>query len=226
MRLHRRGNADSFSLTPADLGTALHRSAHAWNATAKPAEIDGYLDKLRADDFVLALACAHGHERAWEGFIEKYRQALYGAAHALTHDEAAARDLADSMWAELYGMDPASEQRRSLLVYYGGRSSLGTWLHAVLARRFVDLARAASRTRPLESRPNEPATEDDPSDPDRFRYVSALSTALGEALRALEPRDRLAPGLLLPGKPHAKGNRPDARRASIERVAPAATDPR
>ena len=64
----------------------------------------------------------------------------------------------------------------------------------MLARRFVDLTRAAARIRPLENRPNEPATEGDPADPDRFRYVSALSAALTEALGALEPRDRLRLG--------------------------------
>ena len=193
VRLHRRGNADGFGLTPADLGMALHRSVRAWNGEARPAAIDEYLDTLRADDFVLAVACIHGDERAWEGFIEKYRPVLYGAAHAMTHDEAGAQELADSLWADLYGME-TREDRRSLLGYYGGRSALGTWLHAVLARRFVDLTRAAARTKPLESRPNEPATEGDPSDPDRFRYVSALSTALSEALGALDPRDRLRLG--------------------------------
>ncbi|HVB79162.1 MAG TPA: sigma-70 family RNA polymerase sigma factor [Candidatus Binataceae bacterium] len=194
IRVHRRGNADGFGLTPADLGMALHRSARAWNAEAQPAAIGEYLDTLRADDFVLAVACTHGNERAWEGFIEKYRPVLYGAAHALTHDKAGARELADSLWADLYGIDPRTAERRSLLGYYGGRSSLGTWLHAVLARRFIDSTRAAARTTPLESRPHEPATEGDPPDPDRSRYVSALGTALSEALTALEPRDRLRLG--------------------------------
>ncbi|HTQ23731.1 MAG TPA: sigma-70 family RNA polymerase sigma factor [Candidatus Binataceae bacterium] len=194
LRLHRRGSADAFGLSPADLGTALYRSVHSWNADAQPAAIDEYLDALRADDLVLACACANGDERAWEGFIEKYRPVLYAAAHTLTRDEAAARELADSLWADLYGANPRSEERRSLLAYYGGRSALATWLHAVLARRFVDLTRLAARTRPLESRPNEPATEGDPSDPDRARYVSALSMALSEALAALEPRDRLRLG--------------------------------
>jgi RNA polymerase sigma-70 factor len=194
VRLHRRGNAAGFGLSPADLGMALYRSVQSWDAEAEPAVIDEYLDKLRADDLALALACTHGDERAWEGFIEKYRPVLYAAAHALTHDEADGRDLADSLWADLYGIDTRSEERRSLLGYYGGRSSLGTWLHAVLARRFVDLTRVAARIKPLENRPNEPATEGDPSDPDRSRYVSALSTALSEALGALEARDRLRLG--------------------------------
>ena len=56
----------------------------SWNAEAKPGAIDEYLDSLRADDFVLALACTQGHGRAWEVFIEKYRPVLYAAAHALT----------------------------------------------------------------------------------------------------------------------------------------------
>jgi RNA polymerase sigma-70 factor len=194
LRLHRRGNADGFGLTPADLGLALYRSVHAWNAGAGPAAIDEYLDALRADDFALALACANGDERAWESFIEKYRPILYGAAHAMTRDEADARELADSLWADLYGTDTREGERRSLLGYYGGRSALGTWLHAVLARRFVDLTRAAARTVSLEGQPHESTTEGDPSDPDRFRYVSALSAALSEALGALESRDRLRLG--------------------------------
>jgi RNA polymerase sigma-70 factor, ECF subfamily len=194
VRVHRRGNADGFGLSPADLGLALHRSVRAWDAAAGPAAIDEYLDKLRADDLVLARACIHGNERAWEGFIEKYRPVLHAAASALTHDEAGARELADSLWADLYGTDTRADERRPLLAYYGGRSSLGTWMHAVLARRFVDLTRAAARTKPLESRPNEPATEGDPPDPDRSRYVIALGTALGEALGALESRDRLRLG--------------------------------
>jgi RNA polymerase sigma-70 factor, ECF subfamily len=194
VRLHRRGNAEAFGLSPADVGATLYRSVVSWNADARAAAIDEYLDSLRADDLVLALACANGDERAWEGFIEKYRPVLYAAAHTLTHDETAARELADSLWADLYGADPRAAERRSLLAYYGGRSALATWLHAVLARRFVDLTRIAARTRPLESRTHEPATEGDPSDPDRARYVSALSTALSEALAALEPRDRLRLG--------------------------------
>lgn len=194
VRLHRRGNADGFGLTPADLGMALHRSVRAWSSDAKPAEIDEYLDNLHADDFVLALGCTHGNERASAAFIEKYRPMVYAAAHALTHDEAGARELADSLWAELYGMDTHADQRRWLLGYYGGRSLLGTWLRAVLSRRFIDLTRAATRTKPLESRPDELATGGDRSDPDRFRYVIALGRALSEALGAIEPRDRLRLG--------------------------------
>src|SRR5260370_15157753 len=145
VRLHQRGKADGFDLTPADLGTALHRSVRAWDGEAKPAAIDEYLDKLRADDFVLAVACAQGIDRAWEGFIEKYRPARHAAAHALTHAQADARDLADSLWADLYGIDTRASERRSLLGYYGGRGSPGAWLCAVIAPRCGVLTRGAGR---------------------------------------------------------------------------------
>ena len=45
VRLHRRGNAEAFGLSPADLGTTLHRSVLSWNAEAKPGAIDEYLDR-------------------------------------------------------------------------------------------------------------------------------------------------------------------------------------
>jgi len=194
LRLHQRGNAEGFALTPADLGVTLYRSVCAWRAEAKPPAIDDYLDRLRADDFVLAVACAKGHEGAWESLIAKYRPVLYAAARALTRDDQAARDLADSLWAELYGVDSRDGERRSLLGYYGGRSALGTWLHAVLAQRFVDRTRQAARTRQYGERPNEPSTDSEPPDPNRARYVNALSAALREALGALEARDRLRLG--------------------------------
>ena len=43
-----------------------------------------------------------------------------------------AEELADSLFAELYGL--SAEKRGSLLRYFHGRSSLKTWLRAVLAQ--------------------------------------------------------------------------------------------
>ena len=98
----------------------------------------------------------------------------------------------------------------------------------MIAQRSIDPARAAAGAKPLESRPNEPATEGDPSDPDRFRYVSALSTALSDgARRAQRPRDpKATPRLLLPGKPDAAGDRAAAGEASLQRIAEATANPR
>ena len=105
-------------------------------------------------------------------------------------DRAAARELADSLYADLYGLDQRGGARQSLLRYFHGRSSLATWLRAVLAQRHVDRVRVDRRTEPL---PEELAGRASPAaaDPDCLRFVDMLRSALEIALARLEPRDRL-----------------------------------
>ena len=76
-----------------------------------------YLDSLRLPNLALACACRHGDERAWERFVLEIRPALYRAGRAITGQDAAGRDLADSIYAELYGVGrgaSASSEPRSL----------------------------------------------------------------------------------------------------------------
>jgi hypothetical protein len=77
---------------------------------------------------------------------------LYAAARAIVRSagEARARELADSMYAELYGLNRAGGEGRPLLDYFHGRSKLATWLHAVLAQRHVDSLRAGKHTESLD----------------------------------------------------------------------------
>src|SRR5436190_16244756 len=74
----------------------------------------------------------------------QYRPVLYRAADALDPG-GGAREVADSLYAELYGLQVRGGERRSLLHYFHGRSSLATWLRAVLAQRYVDRIRAGRR---------------------------------------------------------------------------------
>lgn len=110
----------------------------------------------------------------------------------------AARDIADELFAELYGLRERDGERQSLFRYFQGRSSLSTWLRAVLAQRYVDRIRASRRMEPL---PDEEAMAP-PSvmqgsrttgrtDPEEPRCRAAVKDALDVALDALEPRDRL-----------------------------------
>lgn len=140
-------------------------------------------------DVELARRCAAGDEDAWRRFIEEYRPSLYRAADALD-PSGGARELADALYADLL----------TLLRYYEGRSSLATWLRAVLAQRYVDRLRADRRLQPLpdddavgsaafprDTRLGEP-------DPDRPRYVALVRRALGAAVAQLSARDRLRLG--------------------------------
>ena len=139
-------------------------------------------------DLELARLCAEGNEHAWERFVREYRPLLYRAADALDTTQGA-RDIADSLYAELYGLDTRTGTRQSLFRYYQGRSSLATWLRAVLAQRYVDRLRAQRRVEPLPD--EEAAACSDEPDPDRARYAALVRCALERALGRLPPRDRL-----------------------------------
>jgi RNA polymerase sigma factor (sigma-70 family) len=153
------------------------------------------LEKVIEDDVELARLCAEGDERAWERFVREYRPILYRAADALDRTQGA-REIADSLYAELYGMKTASGERQSLFRYYQGRSSLATWLRAVLVQRYVDRVRVQRKT---EALPDEEACRDAPTnseepDPERTRYLALVRQALGRAVSALTARERLRLG--------------------------------
>jgi RNA polymerase sigma-70 factor, ECF subfamily len=147
-----------------------------------------------AADLELARQCAAGDEQAWERFILEYRPILYRAADALD-PSGGARDLADALYADLYS--------KSLFRYFQGRSSLATWLRAVLSQRYVDRIRANRRMEafPDDERAIERAdvrhygSPHDPTpDPDRGRHLRLLQDALNHAMTTLNPKDRLRLG--------------------------------
>jgi RNA polymerase sigma-70 factor len=193
-RLYRRARAERWAVAPATFAEALERCAGKLVAgPPAPAEdLERRLAALHLEDLALACACADGHEGAWEHFVSEYRPALYRTAAALDPG-GNARDLADALYAELYGLDDRGGARRSLFRYFHGRSSLATWLRAVLAQRHVDRIRADRRFDPLPD--NEAAAPASPAapgpDPDRRRFLAIVQQALAAALARLAPRDRL-----------------------------------
>ena len=163
------------------------------------AEVTRYLESLNAPDLALAAACLDGSEDAWSYVMTELRPGLYRAAGTLTRDDAAGRELADALWAELYGVgttrasvEPGTDAK-PLLVYFHGRSALATWMHSVLAQRHVDTVRRTSRLEPLETGDAVPerTTASEPADPDRVPLRQAFEGALEAALRELDADDRL-----------------------------------
>lgn len=192
-RLKSRGNAERWNLDRDDAAIvdAIHRSVAA--AELADDAIESYLDTLHAEDLVLACACRAGLDPAWEHFIARYRPALYSAARAIAGDEERGRELADTLYADLYGLEVRHGRRRSLLDYFHGRSSFATWLRAVMAQRYVDYVRGARKFEPLDNRP-EPMSPPIDDSLDRARYVGIVGAALDAALLELPPRDRMLLG--------------------------------
>jgi RNA polymerase sigma-70 factor (ECF subfamily) len=195
-----------WNLTRDQFAAALRRSvAHRFLGATGPPEpkaIEDYLEALHHGDLALACACSAGGEAAWDAFVAQFRQDLYRAARAIA-DESSARELADSLYADLYGLRESEGRRKSLFDYFHGRSKLGTWLRAVLAQRHVDAIRRARKFEPLEDETGREHPEvaastsagshaaADPPDPDRAKYLSLVQAALAAALDLLEPGDRL-----------------------------------
>ncbi|HEV2169962.1 MAG TPA: sigma-70 family RNA polymerase sigma factor [Candidatus Binatus sp.] len=190
-RLYKRAGGARWNVDEESLCDAAYRAARAIDR----ASVDAFLDAIHAEDLCLALACQAGNSAAWEHFITGCRPALYAAARAIAGDEARGCELADSIWAEMYGLEVRDGHRRSILSYFHGRSSILTWMRAVLAQRHVDYIRSHGRLQALDDHLEQTPTTDcdhsDATDPDRARYVAMLGKALDAALESLEPRDRM-----------------------------------
>jgi RNA polymerase sigma-70 factor (ECF subfamily) len=107
---------------------------------------------LRLEELALARACAAGHQRAWELFLTRYREKLYDGARSITREDGSAHELADSLYADLYGTEIRDGRRISKLNYYTGRGSLEGWLRAILAQEYVNRYRRRQREVSLEEK--------------------------------------------------------------------------
>jgi RNA polymerase sigma factor (sigma-70 family) len=221
--LHDDAKCARWGLSRTRFADALRRSVEKRfsDGRPKPTEVEAYLKSLHIEDLALACACGEGLDAAWEFFVAHFRQELRAAAAAIVRtssagDDTRARDLADSIYAELYGVTATgSAQRNSLFAYFHGRSKLSTWLRAVLAQRHVDLLRKDWRTVSLEAEEEKTAgkttavsasklganngransfvqrVDSSPPDPNRQRYLARLDRALRAAIAELGPRERM-----------------------------------
>jgi len=189
--LYARSGADGFGISPEQFATLIEEVATKSlpAAALAPAKIE-FSKTLRLEELVLARACAAGNERAWEVFLLRYREKLYDIARQITREDSTGRELADSVYADLFGTRIREGNRVSRLTYYGGRGSLDGWLRTVLAQEYVNTYRKQRRMVSLDEESEEgvqfAATV---SEPVVVAYPR-LENAIDEALRALEAEER------------------------------------
>jgi RNA polymerase sigma-70 factor len=193
-RLYEKADAGRWKVPLEVLTNALERSAEKAFAGRTPsdADLDRYYDSLHLADLALACACAMGREDAWDHFVREFRPGMYRAADAIDAT-GGARDVAQALYAELFGLKEKDGIRQSVFRYFHGRSSLATWLRSLIAQRFIDRHRETRRLDPIpdDSSPNPLRAGTAAIDPDRARFVAAMRAVLAAAIAALEPRDRL-----------------------------------
>src|SRR5208283_3147578 len=135
-----------------------------------PDRLEEYLHTLYVEDLALACACIYGSEPAWEFFVTQYRGYLRASAGALTKGSnrgTDARELADSLFAELFGLTDGKRGEHSLFGYFHGRSSLKTWLRTILAQRHIDRLRESKRWESLEGKGSDGESQGSPIEQER-----------------------------------------------------------
>jgi RNA polymerase sigma-70 factor (ECF subfamily) len=190
-QLHRQAGGAKFGLTLRDFASILQEVATQYlPANASASEVADFVTHLRVEELALARACALGSETAWEIFLTRYREKLFSAAHSIVQGDANAREMADSLYADLYGTRTSDGRRISKLNSFTGRGSLEGWLRAVLAQEYVNRFRRQQRLVSLEEQA-EAGAQFEVETPDPTQAIDArLREATDEALASLAAEDK------------------------------------
>jgi RNA polymerase sigma-70 factor (ECF subfamily) len=190
--LHATSGCEKFGLARETFSAILCEVAAKYLPTgANQTEARTFLLTLRVEELALARACSAGSDPAWELFLTRYREKLYQSALRIAREDSAARDLADSLYAELYGTTMRGEQRISKLASFTGRGSLEGWLRTVLAQEFVNRYRRTRRLVSLDEENEEGIQFGAPEAEPVPAADSRLESATDAALAALASEDRL-----------------------------------
>jgi RNA polymerase sigma-70 factor (ECF subfamily) len=192
--LYERGGAAAYGVSAEQFAAILDEILRKYlpqnSAHASAEQKADFCAGLRLEELALARACAAGNERAWQDFISRYRQKLRSMALHITRDAAHAAELADSLFADLYGVNARDGVRSSKLVFYTGRGSLEGWLRTVMAQEFINRYRKQKRTVSLEEQTEEGA-QFAAAVPEPARTSDRrLEAATDEALAELSSEDR------------------------------------
>jgi RNA polymerase sigma-70 factor, ECF subfamily len=198
--LYQRSGAAAYGVSAGEFAAILAEIERKYLPDASSEQAVEFCRNLRLEELVLARACAAGHEGAWQDFIRRYRQKLRTMALHITRDREQASELADSMFADLYGVNPRGDPRgaeadgpqvrRSKLIFYTGRGSLEGWLRTVMAQEFINRYRRQRHTVSLEEQMEDgaqyaAAAREPECEPDQ-----RLTAATDQALAELSSEDR------------------------------------
>ncbi|HVI07998.1 MAG TPA: sigma-70 family RNA polymerase sigma factor [Candidatus Binatia bacterium] len=190
--LYARSGCEKIGLTRESFTLALCEVASKYlPAEGTHADARTLLLSLRVDELALAHACAAGHDAAWETFLTRYREKLYQAALRIAREDSAARELADGLYADLYGTNIRDGQRISKLSSFTGRGSLEGWLRTVLAQEFVNRYRKTKRNVSLDEENEDGLQLAAPEPEPQLSADPRLESATDAALTSLPSEDRM-----------------------------------
>ena len=192
-RLYSSSNAPSWHVSRSSFANALWKSFDrrfgADASAVASADAVHFLDSLHAADLALAIGCRDGDADAWRHLVATYRAPVDAFARAVLGNSSRASEIADSLWADLYGLRGSDGARRSPLDHYGGRSSLMSWMRVVVTRLEADQWRATRRMEPLDE-----ARDRNSNGSSRFaRSRSRKAARRPRAISQVKPSTRSSP---------------------------------
>ena len=148
------------------------------------------LASLHLEGLMLARACSEGNDLAWSDFIARFRAEMVTMARGITRDEASGHELADGLYAELYGLPNRDGHRVSKFDYYMGRGSLKGWLRTVLAQQHVNRHRSHAKEVSLEEQVEAGASFAAKPEPETTSGRQTVSAAVARSLAELDGEER------------------------------------
>jgi RNA polymerase sigma-70 factor (ECF subfamily) len=190
--LHAKSGGEKIGLTRETFAAILCEIGSK-NSTPAASEIEirTFFLSLRVEELALARACAAGNDSAWEIFLTRFREKLYLSALRIAREASAARELADTLYADLYGTTSRDGQRVCKLASYTGRGSLEGWLRTVVAQEYVNRYRKTKRLVSLDEESEEGVQYRAPEPEPVSVADQRLAQATDEALALLSGEDRM-----------------------------------
>ncbi|MFN8008590.1 MAG: sigma-70 family RNA polymerase sigma factor [Terriglobia bacterium] len=205
-----RKAADSYATIPLSLEAfenkvfqVLHKALVQIRDTAAPVAIESELmhlvSQLHWQELYLTTACAHGVETAWQLFHSSFKSTILKAATKCAANSSDGHEMADSFLSDLYLPSPsgatADEKKIGM---YSGVGSLEGWIKVILARQSIDKIRSQKRQVSIDDLEFEPPSTEDSwradsrvLEDDQARALQMVSSGLTEALRVLEPQQKM-----------------------------------
>lgn len=106
-----------------------------------------FINKLHTDDLYLSVACGKPTDVAWERFIGLYQAFIGKVARAVSSTDEAAHAIANRINGHIFLPDGSGCSR---IASYEGRSSLATWLSAIINNLAVEEQSRCNRLEQLE----------------------------------------------------------------------------
>jgi RNA polymerase sigma factor (sigma-70 family) len=128
---------------------------------------------------------------AWKTLGSTYKAFIHDLARLFFRQSFVAMDLADNILADLFFPDNSGTSR---IMSYDGRSSLCTWLRAVLCNRAINARRHSSYSQTTEMEaniPDKPALANIDNVVRASRYGMPLADSVALACQELTAQDRL-----------------------------------